>query len=223
MALDMPESNGRSLRARIYNHLKDDILAGKYKTGDNLVEMKLAKELGVSRTPIREALRQLELEGLVISIPNKGVIVQGISKQDLEDIYTIRYLIEGLAARWAIVRITDSELKEMEQTLDLIEFYTIKGDAEKWCELDTEFHEIIFRASKSKPLWNILSNFHHFTISSRLASLKVPGRMKKALEEHRAVLEAFKERDAAKAEKALKEHVLGAKKNIEKLIEKHLI
>ena len=96
-----------SLRGKIFNILRQQILDGKYLPGDSLIETKLAEELGVSRTPIREAIRQLELEGLVDSIPNKGVIVRGISEKDIEDIYTIRKVLEGLAARWAVEKISD--------------------------------------------------------------------------------------------------------------------
>ena len=91
-----PGSN--SLRNRIFNHIQSDILNGAYEPGESLTETRLSEELGVSRTPVREALRQLELEGLVQSIPNKGVFVKGVSAQDINDIYTIRMLIEGLAA-----------------------------------------------------------------------------------------------------------------------------
>ncbi|NLZ51956.1 MAG: GntR family transcriptional regulator, partial [Thermoanaerobacteraceae bacterium] len=107
------QDTGYSLRSKIYHHLKNAILDGVYKPGDSLIEMKLAKELGVSRTPIREAIRQLELEGLVTSIPNKGVVVEGVTLQDVEDIYEIRKMIEGLAARWAAEKISDEQLKEL--------------------------------------------------------------------------------------------------------------
>lgn len=90
-----------SLHSRVYNRIRNDILNGVYEPGESLVELKLSEELGVSRTPVREALRQLELEGLVQSVPNKGATVRGVTEQDIQDIYTIRMLIEGLAARWA--------------------------------------------------------------------------------------------------------------------------
>ena len=93
-----------SLSNQVYLHLRDAILNGTYQAGDSLVETKLAEELGVSRTPIREALRQLELEELVTAVPSRGAVVQGISPQDVDDIFVIRLLIEGQAARWAALR-----------------------------------------------------------------------------------------------------------------------
>jgi len=212
-----------SLRNRIHNKIREDILKGRYKTGESLVEMKLAEELGVSRTPVREALRQLELEGLVTSIPNKGVIVSGITVQDIEDIFEIRSLIEGLAAKRAVNKITEDDLKRMEEILELTDFYTTKEDVEKWSELDTEFHEIIFKACKSKPLWNVLSNFHHFTQRPRIFSLHVPGRMKAAADEHRKIFQAFVERDQVKAEKAMVKHVCNAKQNLKNVLKKEEI
>lgn len=207
-----------SLRGRIFNQLQNDIINGKYQEGDNLIETKLSEELGVSRTPIREAIRQLELEGLVQSIPNKGAIVKGISPQDIQDIYTIRMMIEGLAARWAAEKITSEELEELKEAIELEEFYTLKNDTEHLQKFDSRFHDIIFKASKSKPLMHTLSTFHHYVQKARAASLASPGRAQKALEEHKAILLAIIERNAAKAEKLTTEHVRNASKSFINLI-----
>src|SRR5690554_2376002 len=153
---------GYSLREKIFQKLRQDILDGKYKAGDSLVEMKLAEEMGVSRTPVREAIRQLELEGLVYSIPNKGVFVEGITRQDIEDIYAIRECMEGLAARWAIERMDEKALKELENIYDLMEFYTAKGDLDQVGDLNSQFHDIIFESTKSKPLMQVLSDFQYY-------------------------------------------------------------
>ena len=123
--IDGEELHIHSLRGKIFTQLENDILRGKYKTGDVLNETKLSNELGVSRTPIREVLRQLELEGLVISIPNKGTIVRGLTKEDIEDIYEIRVLIEGVAARRATEKITTEQLAELEEIIHFEEFYTV--------------------------------------------------------------------------------------------------
>jgi len=195
------------LRDFIFERLRQDILEGKYKKGEILVESELAKEFGVSRTPIREVLRQLELEGLVVSIPNKGVFVQGISDKDIEDIYVIRRMLEGLAARWAVQNITEEQLELLRETCDLMEFYTDKGDLEKVAKYNTRFHEIIFEASGSKYLKNVLNQFQEYVTRMRRESLKLPGRSKRALEEHRAILQALEERNPDKAEQLLIEHV----------------
>lgn len=203
-----------SLRGRVFLRLENDILNGRYRAGESLIEAKLCDEMGVSRTPVREALRQLELEGLVQAIPNKGVVVNGVSPQDIEDIYTIRMLIEGLAARWAAEKITPSELEELKEILELEEFYTNKNDVVHLLKCDSAFHDIIFRASKSKPLMQTLSSFHHHVQRARNASFESPGRAKKTLEEHRAILRAIEEGAAERAEKLTIEHVRNASVNL---------
>jgi DNA-binding GntR family transcriptional regulator len=214
------QDTGFSLRTKIYNRLKNAILDGVYKPGESLIEMKLAKELGVSRTPIREAIRQLELEGLVTSIPNKGVIVEGVTPQDVEDIYTIRKMIEGLAARWAAEKISDEQLKELKDTLDLMEFFTQKGNVEKLSELDSRFHDIIFRASNSRPLESVLTSFYHFIQRARLVSVKARGRAAYSLKEHRSIYEALEAHDPDAAEKAIINHVGSARANLLPYLEK---
>lgn len=208
------DSQSGSLRSRVFNQLQNDILNGLYEPGDSLIETKLSDELGVSRTPVREALRQLELEGLVQSIPNKGVIVKGISAQDIHDIYTIRMLIEGLAARWAAEKITPEELEELKEAVDLEEFYTVKNDNSHLLQFDTRFHDIIFRASKSKPLMHTLSTFHHYVQKARSISMSSPGRAMEVLEEHKAILQAIIDKDAYKAERLTTEHVRNASSNL---------
>ncbi|KUO53530.1 MAG: GntR family transcriptional regulator [Desulfitibacter sp. BRH_c19] len=203
-----------SLRGMVFNRLLDDILNGVYIPGETLVESKLAEKLGVSRTPIREAIKQLELEGLVTPLPNRRVIVQGVTDKDIDDIYIIRKRLEGLAARWAVVNITDDEFQELKKTLDLMDFYTERGNLDQVQVLDAEFHSIIFQASKSKPLRFVLANFHQFLRKARGDSLMVPGRLPKALREHRAILDAIASNDPNAAEQAMQRHILGAKDNL---------
>ncbi len=211
---DDAESQSSSLRGKVFTQLRNDILNGHYQPGENLIETKLSEELGVSRTPVRESIRQLELEGLVQSIPNKGAIVKGISAQDIEDIYTIRMLIEGLASRWAAEKITGEELEELNEAIELEEFYTMKNDSNHLLQFDSRFHDIIYRASKSKPLMHTLSTFHHYVQRARIVSLNNPERARKVLEEHKAILQAITEHDADKAERLTTEHVRNASLNL---------
>lgn len=210
----------QSLRARVYTRLHNDILNGLLKAGDNLIETKLSEEFSVSRTPIREALRQLELEGLVDIIPNKGAVVTGVSAQDIEDIYTIRMLIEGLAARWAAQKITEDELKELKEAVELEEFYTQKNDRDHLTKFDSQFHETLFKASKSKPLMHMLKTFHNFVQRSRVVSFGNPERAKEVLAEHKAILQAIIEGDGPKAESLTNEHVKKARESLVNNIKK---
>lgn len=204
------DSQYGSLQSRVFSQLQNDILNGLYEPGDSLIEKKLSDELGVSRTPVREALRQLELEGLVQSIPNKGVIVKGVSTQDIRDIYTIRMLIEGLAARWAAEKITPKELEELKEAVELEEFYTVRNDNSHLLQFDTRFHDIIYRACKSKPLMHTLSTFHHYVQKVRKLSMSNPVRAMEVLEEHKAIMQAIIDKDAYKAERLTTEHIRNA-------------
>ncbi|WP_053955379.1 GntR family transcriptional regulator [Inediibacterium massiliense] len=209
------DHTGLSLTSKIFNILREDILNGKYTEGEKLGEAKLAEELGVSRTPVREALKQLELDGIVENKPNRGVMVLGISKQDIEDIFTIRTAIEGIAARWAVERITNDEVRQLTESYELMEFYTFKNDIEKFSEINTIFHEIIYKATKSRYLEQVLKDFQYYMKQTRRRSLQVEGRMKISLQEHKAILDAFLNKDKEGAQKALANHIANSKKNVE--------
>jgi DNA-binding GntR family transcriptional regulator len=195
------------LREKVFHHLRNRILAGTIEPGENLIETKLAEEMGVSRTPIREAFRKLELEGLVFSVPNKGVIVKGISDQDTEDIFAIRMHLEPLAARWATRRITPEEVLALEENIQLMEFYIKRNDLNQASKKNTDFHGIIFEAAKSKPLKQILHSLQEYVHLARLASLRNPGRPDQALDEHREILEAIMSKDEDQAAEKMSHHV----------------
>ena len=214
------ESDGShqySLTSKVFHEIKNGIIQGKYKEGESLVETKLARELGVSRTPVREAIRLLEFEGLVSFKPNRGTVVEGISAQDIEDIYAIRTMIEGLAARWAVNNISDQELAQLVETQDLMEFYASKDDIEHFTKLDTRFHEIIYRASKSRPLSQVLNNFHDMVQRVRKLSITNGGRIEKTVEEHRRIVDAIKAKNEESAEEAMTSHVMGVVSNLESI------
>lgn len=208
------KSNKYSLRGRVFHSIREDILSGKYKKGEELKEIAIGESLGVSRTPVREALRQLELEGLVEIIPNKGAYVVGLSAKDIEDIYTIRSLLEGLCAKWAAWYITDKQLAALEENVDLSEFYASKGNFEQVFELDSEFHEILYEASGSKTINHLLSDYHHYVQRVRRVTIATGGRAYKSNGEHRNILNAIKEKDGAKAEQLATAHVLNTMNNI---------
>lgn len=213
--IDQKREN-KSLTSIIFEKIREDILNGAYEVDGKIVEAKLAEGLGVSRTPVREALKQLELDGLVENIPNRGVIVRGISSQDVEDIYTIREAIEGIAAKWSVERISDKELDDLKEIYELMEFYTVKNDINRIFELNTRFHELIYQATKSRFLEHVLRDFQLFLKSTRYASLLVEGRLEKTLKEHKAIIDAFIERDTEKAISAVIEHVRQARANMNK-------
>ncbi|BEP27680.1 GntR family transcriptional regulator [Helicovermis profundi] len=211
------KKENRSLTSIIFEKIREDILNKKYKLGEKIVEAKLAEELGVSRTPVREALKQLELDGLVENIPNRGVVVKGITTQDIEDIYLIRMEIEGIAAKWCSERMNGEELEQLKEVYELMEFYTFKNDVEKCFELNTKFHEIIYTATKSRYLEHVLRDFQIFMKSTRSESLRSEGRLDTALNEHKLILEAFLERNGDKAVERIKKHIDSSRLNIKKI------
>ena len=178
----MEEYQDRSLRGRVFRKLREDILSGVYQERDELREITIGEELGVSRTPVREALRQLELEGLVKIIPNKGAYVTGISRKDVADIYKIRSMLEGMCARWATEHITEKQIEELEEVLLLSEFHLRKkseGQTEQVTELDGKFHKILYEASNSRILEHVLSDFHKYVQMARALSVGEKNRARK--------------------------------------------
>ena len=208
------ETDDRSLRIRVFNAIENAILDGEYKDGDSLNELRLSKELGISRTPVREALMQLELEGLVRRVPNKGAVVVGVTEKDIHDIYEIRIRIEGLAARLCAENITEEELLALEQIVDLQEFYLLKNDTEQIWKLDGDFHKIIYDASRSRPLRFTLSNFHNYIKKARDISVQTEGRAEKTVAEHRAILDAIKAHNSELAEQLTAKHISNAEDNL---------
>lgn len=197
-----------TLRGRVFNRLREDILSGKYEKDEELREITIGAELGVSRTPVREALRQLELEGLVKIVPNKGAYVTGISAKDIHDIYHIRSYLEGLCARWACDHITEEQLEQLEEIIYLSEFHTKKKHMEQIVELDNKFHEVIYEACQSKMLEHVLRDFHHYVERVRRVSLSNAERATNSNNEHTAILEALRAKDGELAEKLAHEHII---------------
>jgi DNA-binding GntR family transcriptional regulator len=210
------KKKNKSLTTLIFEKIREDILNSVYKSEEKIIEAKVADEMGVSRTPVREAIKQLELDGLVENIPNRGVIVKGVTIQDIDDIYTMRIAIEGIAARWSVVRMTEDALKDLKEIYELMEFYTAKDDIEKVLELDTRFHELIYKSSCSRYLEHILSDFQQFIKSTRKRSLYAEGRSEIALTEHKRIVDAFLKRDVEGAVVALMNHIENSRKNSKK-------
>lgn len=213
----MGEYQDYSLRAKVFQNIKDNILNGVYQENDELRENTIAKELGVSRTPVREALRQLELEGLVRIIPNKGAFVTGITGQDVKDIYIVRSLLEGLCARWATENITEEQIDALEEIILLSEFHLNRGKKEQTqqvTELDGKFHQILYEASNSRILKHVLSDFHKYVKMARKASVANQDRAAKSIEEHKKILQAIKNKDANQAEAFANEHMMNVMKNL---------
>ncbi len=209
----MLEHKTISLADQVFEHLEKDILSGKYQRGEILTENRLSAQLGVSRTPIREALRRLEQEHL-IEDSAKGLVVIGISEKDLKDIFTVRKSLEGLAASLAAENRTDEQLKGLREALEFQEFYLEKQDAEQIKVMDNKFHETLYKLSGSITFYDILMPLHKKIQKYRRASLESRSRAAESVEEHRRIFGAVEARDAALAAKYASEHVENAYKHI---------
>ncbi len=202
-----------SLADQVYEVLETDILSGKYSRGDLLTENKLCEILGVSRTPIREALRRLEQEKLIRE-SGKGSVVIGITEKDLADIFTIRRQIEGLAVGLAAQNSTDEEIEELKSALELQEFYLAKNNAEEIKTMDNRFHEILYKISGSVTFYSILLSLHKKVQKYRKASIQSKSRAKESVEEHRQIFDALVARNKEKAILYASQHVENAYKHI---------
>lgn len=204
-----------SLADQVFEHIERDILSGKYERGEIITESKLSAELGVSRTPIREALRRLEQEHL-IEESGKGSIVIGISEKDLEDIFIIRKQLECLAASMAAKNHTDEQLAELKETLELQEFYVTKADTEHVKYMDNKFHRILYKLTGSTVFYDTLVPLHRKIQKYRRASLQSKSRATESVLEHRRVYEAIASRDGDLAAKTVLEHIENAYNHIKK-------
>ena len=204
----------KSLEQSVFFKLEEEILNGELKKGDVLTELSLSTRLGVSRTPVRSALHHLAEEGLVKIEANKGVTVVGVSRGDLVDIYTIRMRLEGLASREAAVKISQADLKALRESVELSEFYIKKQDSEHLKELDSRFHEIIYRASANPRLEKILSELHRNVRVYRKLSLSFTERLEKSVEEHREILSAIEAKNASEADRLMTEHISSALQSV---------
>lgn len=203
-----------SLRGRVFKKIREDILNGHYKENEELKEVAIGLELGVSRTPVREAFRQLELEGLISIVPNKGAYVTGITPKDVKDIYMIRSLLEGLCARWATENMNKKKMEELEENIYLSDFHAARGHSEQLTELDNRFHEILYESCDSKILEHVLGDFHQYLLQVRTKNLARVDRGKASNQEHKMIMEAIKEKDANKAEALANEHIINAYQNM---------
>ncbi|MBR3592122.1 MAG: GntR family transcriptional regulator [Clostridia bacterium] len=209
----MIEHKSISLADQVFEHLETDILSGKYQKGEILTESKLSLELGVSRTPIREALRRLEQEHLIEEAP-KGVIVVGISDKDLADIFEIRAALEGKAAYLAAQNYTEEQMNVVREALEFQEFYLGKQDPDRIKSMDSRFHETIYKMSGSTIFYDVLMPLHKKILKYRKASVSDSSRAAASVAEHRAIYEALLARDAQLAERLISEHLDNAYKHI---------
>ena len=210
----------KPLREVVFENIRKAIIEGVLKPGERLMEIQLSEQLGVSRTPVREAIRMLELEGLVVMLPRKGAYVANISKKDLMDILEVRVGLEGLAAYCATDRRTKDHRKKLETISKELEEAVYKNDVETMLAKDEEFHTLIFEATGNKRLISMMINIWETVYRFRLMYMSDYSSAVNIVDEHKKIIEAFKKGKANLAEKLAKEHIeLAQQFMIEKLMQ----
>ena len=186
------------LRDVVFNTLREAILKGDLVAGERLMELQLASKLGVSRTPIREAIRMLEQEGLAITIPRKGAIVAGMTEKDMQDVLEIREALEELSVQVACDKITDEEIAQLGKNMTNFEHSLKTGDLKRMAQADVEFHDVIYQATDNPKLISMLNNLREQMYRYRVEYLKNPENHQQLLDEHEAIYRGIlaKDKDA---------------------------
>jgi len=206
--------NEKTIRRKIYEHLREQLLNGEIPPSQHLIEAKIAKDLGTSRTPVREAFHSLELEGLIESIPRVGYVVKSTSEQEVEEICEIRMAIEGVAARWAMEKAHKKLIEELGENISISDGKVSKGDAKAFIDLDARFHEIIARYSGSQRLLELAQTLRRHMLRYRIQSIYSVENVLRAIEGHKGILRAIEKRDLEELNKAIRNHMEQVKKDV---------
>jgi DNA-binding GntR family transcriptional regulator len=213
----------KTLREVIFNTIREAIIMGELKPGERLMEIHLAEKMGVSRTPVREAIRKLELEGLVTMIPRKGAHVAELSAKDIMDVLEVRATLDGLASALSAERIKDNELKELDNTRKQFAIYADKGNLVGSIKKDVEFHDVIYRSSRNDRLIQIANNLREQVQRFRVIYMKDYSSYADLIKEHSEIYEAIATRDIERAGKAAQAHIINQEAAIIKAINRNNI
>jgi DNA-binding GntR family transcriptional regulator len=206
--------NEKTIRRKIYEHLREQLLNGEIPPSQHLIEAKIAKDLGTSRTPVREAFHSLELEGLIESIPRVGYVVKSTSEEEVEEICEIRMAIEGVAARWAMEKAHKKLIEELKKNISISDGKVSKGDAKAFIDLDARFHEIIARHSGSQRLLELAQTLRRHMLRYRIQSIYSVENVLRAIEGHKGILRAIEKRDLEELNNAIRNHMEQVKKDV---------
>lgn len=202
------------LRDMVFDVLMNAIMQGQLSPGERLLEVQLADEMGVSRTPVREAIRRLELEGFVVMVPRKGAYVAGLSVKDVEEVYEIRTVLETLAVRLAAQRMQPADYQQLDELAEKMCATWQEGDVDNWVNLDARFHELLYKFSRNDRLVYMMSNIMEQLSRYRIISLANVEVRHNSLSEHQELIEALKRRDSEAAAIAASTHIENTKQSL---------
>ena len=206
------------LRDVVFHTLREAILKGELKPGERLMELQLAAKLGVSRTPIREAIRMLEQEGLAVTVPRKGAEVAKMTEKDMEDVLVVRAALDGLAVELACDNITEEQLEQLQNAEKEFGACIQDCDLKKIAEADVEFHEVIYHATGNARLVTMLSNLREQMYRYRVEYLKDPDNYPGLLREHQAIVEGISKRDKKHVAEVMRSHVYNQAEAVKNMI-----
>ncbi|MBT0665210.1 GntR family transcriptional regulator [Geobacter pelophilus] len=195
-----------TLRERILETIRDAIIKGSLKAGEKVAEPELAERFGISRTPIREAFRQLESEGYLKVIPRKGAVVAAFSEKDIEEFYAIKSILEGYAAKRACENISFKEIEKLETINSKLAMLAEGSDVKQFFKVHNDFHDLFIKAANNEKLYEMINGLVSKFQRLRLASLSIPGRMKNSVEEHEKIIDAFRKKNPGAAEKLVRKN-----------------
>ena len=210
------------LRDVVFNTLRQAILRGELEPGERLMEIALAQKLGVSRTPIREAIRKLELEGLVVMVPRKGAEVADITEKDLRDVLEVRTALEALSIELAIKNMTDEDFEALRMANEDFRALSDGNELMKLAEADVAFHEIIYIATNNNRLIQIINNLREQMYRYRLEYIKDASARPRLIEEHQEIIDAMLAKDVERAKAAITRHVENQEENVLQTIAKKM-
>lgn len=189
-----------TLREKILENIRDAIVSGRLKAGSRVSEPDLAERYGISRTPIREAFRQLEAEGYLTVIPRRGAVVSELSPKEVEEFYAIKSIMEGYAARQACEKLTQKDLDRLQTINDKLGELARCGDIKHFFKVHNDFHELFIKAADNQKLHELIAGLVTKFQRLRFTSLSLPGRMDVSVQEHDKIIDAFRRKDADLAE-----------------------
>ncbi|MDI6870567.1 MAG: GntR family transcriptional regulator [Bacillota bacterium] len=211
----------KALRVEVANEIVRAIANGHFKPGDRLVEQHIAKEMGISRAPIREALRELEGQGIVVTVPRKGAFVSHLGQEDVEELFTLRSVVEGLAARLAATRVSGRDLAQLTRYTEEMVAAARRKDTEAFVARDLTFHELIWTRSEHKRLLKVLDGIRTLTRLFMVISkhaLTTDEQLVQEAEGHKPIIEALGARDAERAEAVIRAHITQAGERVAKYL-----
>ena len=199
-----------SLAEEVTEILRTRIITGEYEMGEKLIENKIANELKVSRTPVRDAFKQLTKEGLISYIPNKGCFARGFTQKDMADVYAVRKAVEELAITWAIENADQASIDALKEQLDLMNFYTQHGFYDKLLQANEDFHNMIYQMTSSRFIVQVLKAYQDYVHLARKTTLSREENLPEIYEEHARIFEAIRDRDVERAKAEAASHLDGS-------------